>query len=151
MKVRISDDALSYDMRSPPPSSRATSNVMKANRGRDTKPELLMRRALRDVGLGGYRLNWKNAPGRPDISYPGRKVAIFVNGCYWHRCPYCNPSTPNSNKRYWRWKFTRNKERDERKKKEIKRLGWKVFTFWECLIKRDPIKYAKKVMDYTLG
>ncbi|MFV2062505.1 MAG: very short patch repair endonuclease, partial [Chloroflexota bacterium] len=64
---------------------------MKANRARDTKPELELRSALREAGYPGYRLNWKRAPGRPDISYPGRHVAIFVHGCYWHHCPRCHP------------------------------------------------------------
>ena len=68
---------------------------MRANRARNTGPELRLRKALREAGLGGYRLNWKKAPGRPDIAYPGRKVAIFVHGCYWHHCPRCYPNLPS--------------------------------------------------------
>ena len=121
---------------------------MKGNIAKGTKPELLFRQALREVELSGYRLNWKKAPGRPDISYPGRKIAIFINGCYWHRCPYCKPSTPKRNIDYWTWKFERNKERDKRKKSMLRKAGWKVFVFWECLIKKDANKYALKVKDY---
>lgn len=73
------------DKRSPVPKSEATSRVMSANRGRDTGPELLLRRALRAAGHRGYRLHYKKAPGRPDISYVSRKIAIFVHGCFWHR------------------------------------------------------------------
>ena len=67
--------------------SIATRHVMQANKSKNTKPELLVRHALRDAGLPGYRLHWKKAPGKPDVCYPGRKVAVFVHGCYWHRCP----------------------------------------------------------------
>ena len=135
-------------MRPPPPSSKAVTNVMKANVAKDTKPEILMRRALRNLGLRGYRLNWKSVPGRPDIAFLEKKVAIFVHGCYWHRCPYCKYPLPKSNVDYWTWKFARNKERDHRKKKELKRLGWKVFVFWECQIKRDSSKLALMVKNH---
>ncbi len=66
---------------------------MKGNKRANTKPELLVRQRLRAAGLTGYRLEWK-VPGKPDIAFPGRKIAIFVNGCFWHRCPKCNPSQP---------------------------------------------------------
>lgn len=142
---------LSYDMRPPPPSSNATINVMKANVAKDTGPELLMRKALRDLGLPGYRLNWKGVPGRPDITYPGRKVAIFVHGCYWHRCPHCDYSIPKSNRKYWIWKFERNRERDGRKIAELERAGWKTFVFWECQIKDDANECSKIVKRHIKG
>lgn len=75
------------DKRSPVPKSEATSRVMSSNRGRDTAPELALRRALWAAGRRGYRLHYKQVPGRPDIAYPTKKIAIFVHGCYWHRCP----------------------------------------------------------------
>ena len=62
---------------------------MQANKSKNTKPELLVRARLREAGYTGYRLHWKKAPGKPDICFPGRRVAIFVNGCFWHRCPHC--------------------------------------------------------------
>lgn len=139
---------LFYDMRPPTPSSRAISNVMKANVAKDTKPEILMRKALSAVGLRGYRLNWKGVLGRPDITFIGKKVAIFVHGCYWHRCPYCKLPMPKSNKKYWKWKFERNKERDKRKWNQLEKAGWKVFEFWECQLERNPIKYALRVKNY---
>lgn len=112
---------------------------MQGNKRQNTKPELLVRQRLRAAGLTGYRLQWKKAPGRPDIAFPGRKVAIFVNGCFWHRCPHCNPSTPKRNTEFWEAKFRRNIERDARAITELKELGWTPITIWECELKRDII------------
>jgi DNA mismatch endonuclease, patch repair protein len=108
---------------------------MQANRGRDTGPEMRLRRALRAAGLPGYRLNWRRAPGRPDICYPGRRVAIFVHGCFWHRCPYCRPRLPRSNQAYWARKFELNQERDGRKRRELEEAGWRVHEVWECEVR----------------
>jgi DNA mismatch endonuclease (patch repair protein) len=106
--------------------------TMQANRGKDTGPELKLRRLLREVGYPGYRLHWKKAPGHPDIAYPGRRIAIFVNGCFWHRCPYCNPPLPKSNTEFWRAKFAANEARDARKAAELQDAGWQVIVVWEC-------------------
>lgn len=121
----------------PPPSSPAVRNVMRANRARDTGPELRLRRALREAGLSGYRLNWKKVPGRPDIAYPGRRLAIFVHGCYWHHCPRCYPSLPKSNVGFWERKFDLNRERDGRKRRELEAVGWSVIEAWECDIRSN--------------
>ncbi len=110
---------------------------MRANKRRDTRPELVLRKRLREAGLGGYRLQWKVA-GRPDIAYPGRKVAIFVNGCFWHRCPRCNPPMPGTNVEFWCEKFARNVERDRRNLETLTAEGWTVLTIWECEIKEAP-------------
>jgi DNA mismatch endonuclease (patch repair protein) len=122
----------------PPPSSPAVRNVMRANRARDTGPERRLRAALRQAGLGGYRLNWKKAPGRPDIAYPGRKVAIFVHGCYWHHCPRCYPNLPKSNREFWARKFELNRERDARKRANLEAFDWAVVEVWECDIRDRP-------------
>jgi DNA mismatch endonuclease, patch repair protein len=119
----------------PPPSSPAVRNVMRANRARDTGPERTLRSALREAGLGGYRLNWRKAPGRPDIAYPGRKVAIFVHGCYWHHCPRCYPNLPKSNPEFWARKFELNRERDARKRSDLEAAGWQVVEAYECDIR----------------
>jgi len=111
---------------------------MRGNVGKNTKPELLLRKLLRDAGFPGYRLHWKKAPGRPDIAYPGRKVAIFVHGCFWHRCPKCNPPLPKSNQDYWGPKFEQNRERDQRKIRDLEAAGWRVLVVWECELKRSP-------------
>jgi len=122
----------------PSPTSAAVSKSMKGNRGRDTKPELLLRRLLRDAGYPGYRLHWNKAPGRPDAAYPGRKVAVFVNGCFWHRCPHCQPAEPKSHSDFWRRKFELNRVRDVRKLREIEEAGWVVETVWECELRETP-------------
>ena len=119
---------------------------MQGNKSKDTKPELAVRKLLREAGYPGYRLQWKKAPGRPDIAYPGRKIAIFVNGCFWHRCPKCKLSTPKTNQEYWAEKFRRNVERDQRKVTELEKDGWKVLVIWECELKdaekKKDIEYA---------
>lgn len=125
------------DGRAPLPEKESTSRVMSANRGKDTHPELSLRRALWKEGIKGYRLNWNKAPGRPDIAFPARKIAIFVNGCFWHRCPYCLPSLPKSHRAFWKKKFSNNVRRDKEKVLELEQDGWKVLTIWECKLKND--------------
>ena len=115
----------------------AIRHVMQANKSKDTKPELLVRKALREAGLSGYRLHWKKAPGRPDVCYPGKKVALFVNGCYWHRCPHCALPMPKTNIEFWENKFARNRERDDRNHVDLVRAGWTVLVVWECRLKKD--------------
>lgn len=122
----------------PPASSAGVSKSMKGNRARDTRPELFLRRLLREAGYPGYRLHWKAAPGRPDIAYPGRRVAIFVNGCYWHRCPTCQPAVPKRNSEFWERKFELNRERDARKARELVEAGWTVVIVWECELRKEP-------------
>ena len=121
----------------PPATSPAVSKSMRGNRAKDTAPELELRRLLRGAGYPGYRLHWKKAPGRPDIAYPGRKVAVFVNGCYWHRCPHCEPPLPKSDVEFWSHKFELNVERDARKTAALVEAGWQVVIVWECELKAD--------------
>lgn len=133
------------DGRAPVPESENTSKVMSAVRGKNTKPELALRKALREIGLLGYRLHWKRVPGRPDIAYPKSKLAIFVHGCFWHRCPYCNSPLPKTHTDFWLKKFERNKERDTSKILILEAEGWKVFVFWEHEIRKDAIECANRV------
>jgi DNA mismatch endonuclease (patch repair protein) len=120
---------------------------MQGNRGKDTKPELLVRRLLREAGYPGYRLHWKQAPGRPDVAYPGRRVAIFVNGCYWHRCPHCQPARPKAHAEYWDAKFVANEERDARKTAQLEAAGWTVVTIWECQLRSDARAALQPALD----
>lgn len=129
----------------PPASSEQVSRSMKGNRPSDTQPELLLRSALRLAGWPGYRLGWRGVPGRPDIAFPGRKLAIFVHGCYWHRCPHCSLPLPRTNTSFWKTKFERNVERDNRKRKNLEELGWKVVELWECQIRASPTNAAATV------
>ena len=118
---------------------RDSRKSMQGNKRSDTKPEMLVRQRLRAAGLTGYRLQWKKAPGRPDIAFPGRKVAIFVNGCFWHRCPHCAPSTPKRNTEFWEAKFRRNVERDTQALTDLEDMGWTAITIWECELKKARI------------
>ena len=131
----------------PPPkaSSEAVHKSMVSNRGKNTGPEQAIRVALRERGLRGYRLNWNRAPGRPDIAFPRQRVAVFVNGCYWHRCPYCNLKVPKTHRDYWTRKFELNIERDKRKRRELKKAGWRVIVVWECQIKKRLDAVATRV------
>jgi DNA mismatch endonuclease (patch repair protein) len=110
---------------------------MSSNKGEHTKPEQSLRKALWNAGIKGYRLNWKKAPGRPDIAFPGKKLAIFVNGCFWHRCNKCSPNMPKTNVDFWHKKFRQNIERDQEKEAQLTALGWKVLVIWECEIKNE--------------
>ncbi len=121
-----------------PMTTEAVRKSMQGNKRSDTKPELLVRKRLREAGLTGYRLQWK-VPGRPDVAWPGKKVALLVNGCFWHRCPKCNLPMPKGNVQYWSVKFDTNVERDKRNLRELEALGWKVHVIWECELKRKCI------------
>ena len=130
--------------------SIATRHVMQANRSKNTKPELLVRQKLREAGLPGYRLHWKKAPGKPDVCYPGRKVAVFVNGCYWHRCPHCALPMPKSNVAFWSEKFARNRSRDARDQRELLDSGWTVLVAWECRLKGDRLDPTMRDIEHEV-
>lgn len=129
----------------PPPSSEAVRRLMVGNRGKDTKPEVAVRKALREASLTGYRIDWKKAPGRPDIAFVGHRVAVFVHGCFWHRCPHCQLPNPRTNSEYWQRKFVRNKERDARKVRELEAAGWRVVELWECKTQTEMDVCVSKV------
>ena len=133
----------------PPPeaTNKNVSKSMKSNRAKDTKPEILLKKALRRSKLKGYRQNWKKIPGRPDICFIKEKVAIFVNGCFWHRCPYCKLKLPRSNKVFWRNKFRRNKERDVLKAQRLKKISWKVMTVWECQVRKRINNTVERIQN----
>ena len=118
---------------------------MRSNKAKDTGPELRFRRALRDVGLSGYRLHLRNVPGRPDVSYSGKKVAIFINGCFWHRCPKCKMQLPESHSEFWQAKFERNIKRDREKIKALTSNGWQVLVIWECEVEKDLVYCIDRV------
>ena len=118
----------------PTPTSKAASAVMRANRSRDTKPELAVRRLLFSRGYR-YRVHLKTLPGRPDIVFTKRKKAVFVNGCFWHQhpsptCPL--RSCPKSNTDYWTAKLEGNVNRDRQHNFRLHDLGWQTLTIWEC-------------------
>lgn len=114
---------------------RATrSRMMGSIRGRDTQPELMVRRFLHSTGLR-FRLHDRRLPGRPDIVLPAHRSVVQVHGCFWHQHPGCPLAyIPASNRRFWSEKLAGNHERDVRDTKNLRALGWRVFTVWECEI-----------------
>ncbi|MEW5687547.1 MAG: DNA mismatch endonuclease Vsr [Pseudomonadota bacterium] len=111
------------------------SAVMRRVKGRDTAPELKVRKALTRLGAR-YRLHRKDLPGNPDIVMPGRRLALFVHGCFWHGHDCARGSrVPKANRDYWLGKVGRNKARDDRTRGELEALGWRVETIWECELK----------------
>ena len=138
------------DGRAPIPVKESTSRLMSKNKSKNTKPELVLRKEMWRNGVRGYRLHWKKAPGKPDIAFPGKKIAIFVNGCFWHRCPHCQPHLPKSNVDFWKNKFEKNVERDKKKREQLAQIGWETITIWECQIRDqldDQIDRIKQVVS----
>jgi DNA mismatch endonuclease (patch repair protein) len=106
---------------------------MRAVRAKDTSPEIRVRRAARKLKLA-FSLHG-DLPGRPDLVVPGAKIAIFVNGCFWHGHPGCRRAAfPKTNKAFWKEKLSKNKKRDSRNYRLLRRLGWSVLILWECQI-----------------
>lgn len=104
-------------------------------RGKDTSPEMRVRRAAHALGLR-YRLHKKELPGRPDLVFPKHRVALFVHGCFWHRHKGCpKASMPKSSVEFWQSKFDANVARDARVEAVLEALGWRVATIWECQTK----------------
>lgn len=121
------------------PVDPARSAQMARVRGKDTKPELLVRRAMHAAGLR-YRLHDRRLPGSPDLVFPGRRVALFVHGCFWHRhgdpaCKLCR--LPKSRIEFWEPKLEGNRLRDLRHITELEAAGWKVLVAWECELKSN--------------
>lgn len=123
--------------RTPLTAQEKISLYMRGNTSKNTKPELTLRKALWHDGMRGYRIHWHKAPGKPDICYPSRKLAIFVHGCYWHRCPYCQPALPKTNSLFWQDKFSKNIYRDAKYKQQYREAGWQRIIIWECQLRRN--------------
>ena len=119
------------------------SAVMRAVKSRDTGPERAVRAMLRTIAPG-YRLQRSDLPGKPDIVYAGRKLAIFVHGCFWHghNCPR-GARAPKANADYWRTKIARNRARDERALADYVAMGWRALVIHECELKDAPALLAR--------
>ena len=131
-------------------SPEGSSKRLAAVRSRDTAPELIVRKMLHGMGLR-FRLHRKDLPGRPDILLPRWSTVVFIHGCYWHRHPGC-PFTqePTRNSAFWQAKFRRNVERDRENQRELRRLGWRVVTVWECET-RSPVKLGRRLRRLFAG
>lgn len=113
------------------------SYVMSQIKGKDTKPEIIVRKYLFSKGLR-FRKNDKRYPGSPDIVLPKYKTVVFVHGCFWHMHDGCKHAVmPKSNIEYWENKLYRNKERDKRNQEKLEEMGWNVIIVWECQLKKD--------------
>ena len=113
------------------------SRMMSGIRGKDTKPELALRRALHARGFR-YRSHDKRLPGKPDLILPRFRAAIFVHGCFWHRHKGCKyATTPATRPEFWQSKFRENVERDQRNIDALLALGWRAAVVWECEIRKD--------------
>lgn len=135
------------DRRSPIPKNERTSYSFSQNKAKNTKPEITLRKKLWEVGIKGYRVNYGPLPGRPDILFKRAKLAIFVNGCFWHRCPYCDLRIPKNNSLFWNEKFVKNKLRDKAKVNQLNELNFRVITVWECQIKEDICKVVHLIEE----
>ena len=116
--------------------SSVRSRNMAAIRGKDTAPELAVRRILHAMGLR-FRLHRRDLPGRPDIVLPKHRTVVFVHGCFWHRHEDCRyTTTPKTRQEFWQTKFAANVERDRRNRTDLLQLGWRVIVVWECELRQ---------------
>ena len=124
---------------------------MAAIHGKDTKPEMIVRRWLWHHGFR-YRLNHPRLPGKPDIVMRKYRTCIFVNGCFWHGHEGCRYYTiPKTNTDFWVSKVRRNKERDLKVQRELAAMGWHSITIWECELKPIKREYTLESLVYTLN
>lgn len=127
-------------------SKEKRSDIMSRVRGKNTKPEEVVRKYLFSKGFR-YRKNDKRYPGKPDILLPKYRTAIFINGCFWHQHPDCAAATlPETNKDYWSKKLQRNVERDALQIRQLHEMGWYVIVVWECEIS-NKIKREERLQS----
>ncbi|HXG19058.1 MAG TPA: very short patch repair endonuclease [Methylomirabilota bacterium] len=121
--------------------------IMRQVHSQHTKPELLVRSLVHRLGYR-FRLYKRDLPGAPDLVFSSRAKVIFVHGCFWHGHP-CRRGArmPKANADYWRQKIARNKQRDQRHRRQLRRLGWDVLVLWECQL-RDQKKLAARLVRF---
>jgi len=128
-------------------SAEERSRIMSRVKGRDTQPELVVRRQLHRLGYR-FRLHRKDLPGKPDIVLPKYRAVIFVHGCFWHGHPGCRRATrPASNTEFWDRKIDSNVARDAQAQAALAALGWRQLTIWQCQI-RDPEALAERLTQF---
>ena len=123
------------------------SRIMRAVKGKDTTPELIVRRMAHAMGYR-FRLHRKNLPGKPDLVFPKFRKVIFVHGCFWHghNCAR-GARIPVQNREYWRSKIKRNRERDSATANMLTKMGWKNTVLWECEI-RDAARLRRRLSHF---
>ena len=119
-------------------------------RGKDTKPEMIIRKGLHAAGLR-FRLHVKDLPGRPDLVFPRYRADIQVHGCFWHghHCPMCR--LPATRQDFWASKISGNRERDHRTSAALLQSGWRLLTIWECSLRGPARKAATEVISLCIG
>lgn len=123
------------------------SRVMSAVHGKNTAPEIMVRRTLHALGFR-FRLHRKDLPGKPDIVLPKYRTCIFVHGCFWHHHEGCIKSKmPKTNAEFWQNKIQANVMRDKSNQDDLAKLGWQALIVWECDIKKDVNSVVKSVVD----
>jgi len=113
-------------------------------RAKNTGPEVKLRKLLFAGGIRGYRIHY-NLPGKPDIVFIKKKVAIFIDGCFWHKCPVCFQE-PETRKEFWIKKIQTNIERDKRVNEQLEKDGWTIIRIWEHEIRKEPEVVVKKIL-----
>jgi DNA mismatch endonuclease (patch repair protein) len=126
-------------------SPEGRSRNMAAIRAKNTRPELALRAALRAAGATGYRLHLKTLPGRPDVAFSRWKVAVFVDGAFWHGHP--DHFDPERAKPYWREKIARTQERDRVADAALSQHGWTVIRFWDFELANEPERVIHQVLE----
>lgn len=120
------------------------SRLMAKIKGKNTGPEMAVRSLLHRAGYR-FRIHVASLPGKPDIVLPRYRTIVFVHGCFWHRHRGCKvASTPKSHRKFWADKFARNVANDKKHLRQLRKLGWKVVTVWECQL-RDPKRVLRRV------
>jgi len=122
---------------------------MRANRSTNTQPEVKLRKALWAAGVRGYRKNVKNLPGKPDVAFPAKKVAVFLHGCFWHGCAVCAARKnlhPKENEQFWIDKVRRNRERDAEASAALRAGGWDVLVIWEHEVREDLAGVVERIL-----
>jgi DNA mismatch endonuclease, patch repair protein len=125
------------------------SDCMSRIKGKNTSLEKIFRKSISALNIRGYRLHVK-IPGRPDIYFPSRRIAVFVDGCFWHGCPRCD-SRPATNKRFWRDKIEKNRRRDETVRSELRKAGIKSVRFWGHEVKGNPGRCALRLQKVLVS
>jgi DNA mismatch endonuclease, patch repair protein len=122
-------------------SKSVRSRMMSAIKGKNTKPEINLRKALHAMGLR-YRIHAGHLPGKPDLIFPKHNAVVLVNGCFWHRHLKCKYAyIPKSRVEFWETKFRENVKRDRKNKDSLKRLGWRVAVVWECSLHQAILRF----------
>jgi DNA mismatch endonuclease (patch repair protein) len=124
--------------------SAERSEIMRRIGSSATQPELVVRALVKRAGYGGYRFNLSSVLGSPDICWKGRKIAIFVHGCFWHGhdCRH-GRRAPSSNTKYWKIKLARNIERDKQSQRALLQQGWHILVIWECQLSQEQKVWQK--------